>query len=112
MASEMMLSRVAAIQASLAAAADDMEEENQVLHQEDEDDPVIEVERLQTLGIASSDVNRLKSAGMFTVQGVKMRSKKVRPGAISRWPLSLNPTPADVFTCPTASHGGQRNDRT
>ena len=78
------LDRVAAIQATMAAAAE-MENETAAQTQEEDDsdntDPVMEIERLLTLGITQADVTRLKNAGMVSVAGVKMTSKKVRISA-------------------------------
>ncbi|XP_049850877.1 uncharacterized protein LOC126324059 [Schistocerca gregaria] len=48
------------------------EEERSVV---DEDD-IVEVERLQALGIGAADISRLKSANLHTVAGVMMRSKR------------------------------------
>ena len=108
----MAMQRVAAIQASLAAAADDLDQTQQTLDEDKEDDLVIEIERLQSLGITSTDISRLKSAGLFTISGVKMRSKKVRPSRISTAPHVLAVRLTDHSSTLPASHGDQRNDRT
>lgn len=78
------LDRLAAIQASLAAAADyepltrETSANASLVDSEDAEDIVIEIERLITLGVASSDINKLKGAGIITVAGAAMTSKKVR----------------------------------
>lgn len=75
------LDRVAAIQATLAAAAE-LENQNGLVLNEDEfedsEDVIIELERLLTLGVPQSDISRLKAAGVVTVAGALMQSKKVR----------------------------------
>jgi hypothetical protein len=36
-----------------------------------------EIEKLESLGVNATDVNKLKLAGIFTVAGVRMQTKKV-----------------------------------
>ena len=38
-----------------------------------------EIEKLESLGVNATDVNKLKAAGIFTVGGVRMQTKKVNP---------------------------------
>ncbi len=42
-----------------------------------EEAPYDEVDKLESVGIAASDIAKLKSAGIFTVGGIKMQTKKV-----------------------------------
>lgn len=75
------LERVAAIQATMAAAAELESQANLALDLDDiadDEDVVIEIERLLTLGVPQSDIARLKSAGIVTVAGALMTSRKVR----------------------------------
>ena len=37
-----------------------------------------EIEKLEGLGVNATDVNKLKAAGIFTVAGVRMQTRKVR----------------------------------
>ena len=36
-----------------------------------------EIEKLEGLGVNATDVNKLKAAGIFTVAGVRMQTRKV-----------------------------------
>lgn len=105
------LERVAAIQASLAAAAE-LESETAAPEQEVDDgenvEPVIEIERLLTLGITQADVTRLKNAGMVSVAGVKMTSKKVR----RYFPFYSVTSSGCLLTATSDSHGDQRDHGT
>lgn len=75
------LARTAALQAS-SLAASELENSTSQLGTLDEfddsDDNVVEIEQLQNLGIPSSDISKLKAAGIHTVAGAVMVSKKVR----------------------------------
>ena len=105
------MERVAAIQASLAAAVElesDRAAQNDAGENTETDDPVIQIERLITLGIAQSDVIRLKNAGFVSVAGVKMTSKKVR----DRFLISSLSLPVTLLTPTVDSHRHQRSHRT
>lgn len=82
--------RVAAIQETLAAAAEDALRGDDEAQEEDDVVDIVEVERLQTLGVPASDIKKLKLAGIHTVAGVLMQSSKVRfLSLFCRFPLPL-----------------------
>jgi len=45
---------------------------------EEEEEGRVPIEKLQSLGINVSDINKLKSGGIYSVYGLLMRTKKVR----------------------------------
>ena len=59
---------------------DESEKEEEAVAQEEEEMEVSfdEVEKLETLGVNASDVAKLKAAGIYTIAGVRMQTKKVR----------------------------------
>lgn len=75
------LDRTAGLQATFAAAMD-METNISILSTNDDDgdyeDAIIEIEHLHSLGVPSADISKLKSAGVVSVAGAMMTSKKVR----------------------------------
>lgn len=78
---EKNIERIAEIKASLSAAVEIEEDEssqNLQNNEESEDDSIMEIERIQALGISVSEINKLKAAGIHTVAGLLMQSKKVR----------------------------------
>ena len=57
---------------------DDMEEEEPMEEEEAPEEVTFdEIEKLESLGVNATDVNKLKAAGIFTVAGVRMQTKKV-----------------------------------
>lgn len=52
-------------------------EDEEVAEEMEEEVAFDEIEKLESLGVNATDVNKLKAAGIFTVAGVRMQTKKV-----------------------------------
>lgn len=79
---EKVLERISEIQSSVIPNINNLENTQNIQVQQEEleeleEDEILELERLQTLGIPNLEISKLKSAGMNTVAGVMMKPRKV-----------------------------------
>lgn len=64
---------------------------------DDFEDAIVEIEHLHSLGVPSADIEKLKAAGVVTVSGAMMTSKKVRDFYLRFRPSAHLPSHSNLF---------------